>query len=533
MAQRGPTSQAAIDALAELRRAPRHVLLRAIDRLEQGIASLEGTFEVPSGWFLTTASGYDSPKRGRVSGAIALADAAEMIAALCKAIDHHGDELPDGSLGVEELAERWNVSPRTLQRYRAKGLAARSVRAGRTRRLVFSPTVIESFEQRAGAALSEATRFSRFSDAERARATALVAEMKSKGIPITEATHRAGRELGRSAEAIRQLIAKEQGPGTTWSDRERRFALRAQDRFIEPAAIAERLARDTGLTRRIIDVQRLERLRGQDISVPAIEPPTVPRLPLGAQGPTLLADLIAEMRDTSAPDRTQERALTIYARFLVGRAATSVAKLEAAKLRAEPIDSAETDLLWAARLRVEALRPLLGFVLRGVEARLGGEIETLPARLAATRLQLALAAAAEAAHRYDPGRGGRLSAAVTIAVDRAAGEASADHARSTGARRSFANARIEDWTRRVSPWQRFLEPPPSLRMGLHSLDESQRSLLEARFGFGERPHTLAELSERFDIHRPWIARRVREAAHAAIHAGRDAQRADPHDTISP
>lgn len=533
MARRGPTSQPAIDALAELTRAPRHVVLRAIDRLERGIASLEPHQDVPAGWFLTTASGYDSPRRGRVTADVALVDAAEIIAALCKAVDLREGDLPEGSLPASELATRWNISPRTLQRYRAKGLAARSVRSGRTRRLVYSPIVIDSFERRAGATLEEATRFSRLTATERARAAALVAEFRSKGIPTTEATRLAGRELGRSAEAIRQLIAEDHRSGPRWSDRDRRVALRAHDRCIEPAAIADRLGRDTGLTRRIIDVKRLERLRDQDLTSVAMEPPAEPRLPLGAQGPTLLADLIAEMRESSAPDRAQERTLTTYARFLVGRASASVAEAQAAKLRAEPIDAIETDLLWAARLRVEALRPLLGFVLRGLEARLGGEIESLPARLAATRLQLAIAAAAEAAHRYDPARGGRLSAAVTIAVDRAAGETPRDHTRSTGARRSFANARIEDWTRRVSPWQRFLEPLPSLRAGLRTLDEPQRMLLEARFGFGERPHTLAELSDRFGIPRPWIARRVREAARAAMHAGRRAQPVGPHDTIGP
>jgi hypothetical protein len=247
----------------------------------------------------------------------------------------------------------------------------------------------------------------------------------------------------------------------------------------------------------------------------------MPRLPLGAPGPTVLADLVAEMRDAHMPDRATERTLTAAARFLTARAGRTIAGVHAASIRAEPIDRAETDLLWAARLRVEALRPLLGIVLRGIEARLGEPIESLPARQATTRLQLALAAAAEAAHRYDPARGGRLSAAVTVAVDRATGDGHHAPARSTSARRSFAQSRIDDWTRRVSPWQGFLDAPRTLRAGLHALPDGQRAMLEARYGLGERPHTLAELAERFGVHRPWIARRVREAARSAIAAGRD------------
>ncbi|MFI4883504.1 MAG: sigma factor-like helix-turn-helix DNA-binding protein [Phycisphaerales bacterium JB064] len=533
MARRGPTSQAAIDALAELKRAPRRVVIRAIERLEAGIAALDTETEVPAGWFLSTASGYASERRGRVPGDIALADTAALIESLSGSIDLRADELPEGCVGVKELASAWSVAERTLHRYRAKGLAARSVRSGRTRRLVFSPCVVEAYQRRAGKKLGEAKHFTRMSEEQRSQALSHVDALLAKGETISTATQSVAKDMGRSPEAIRQLVLKREGDRESWTSRDRKLALRAHDRFIEPSTIAERLGHDATATRRMIDAQRLERLRAMDIEAMELPEPTPPRLPLGAPGPTVLADLVAEMRDTSAPDRATERTLTAYARFLTSRAARTIAEARAATLRAEPIDAAETDLLWAARLRVEALRPLLGFVLRGIEARLGSEIEALPARVAATRLQLALAAAAEAAHRYDPGRGGRLSAAVTIAVDRVATETPAGTAKASGARRSFAQSRIDDWTRRVSPWQGSLDAPALLRSGLHTLPEEQRSLLEARYGFGERPHTLAELSESFGIHRPWVARRVREAARAAMEAGRRARDGRAADTIGP
>ena len=534
MARRGPSnrlqSQAAIETLAELQRAPRHVIVRAVDRLEAGLAELDDQTQVPAGWFLTTASGYNSPKRGRVPASVALADTAALIEALCIGIDMTEAELPDGAMPAAQLAERWGVSERTLHRARIRGLAARSVRVGRTRRLVFAPIVIEAHARRAGPGLERARAFSRMTEAQRDQAIERYRALREQHKPATESARLVAEELGRSAEAIRQLVAAHERAGDRWSDRDRRLALRAHDRFLEPAAIAERLGRKTTAIRRMIDAERLERLHALDIEMLVSDEPPAPRLPLGAPGPTLLADLIAEMRETNAPDRETEHALTTHARFLTSRAAHTIAGVRAAMLRAEPIDAAETDLLWAARLRIEALRPLLGFVLRGVEARLGGEIESLPARVATTRLQLALAAAAEAAHRYDPARGGRLSAAVTIAVDRVAGTTPAGSAKPTAARRSFAQWRVEDWTRRVSPWQRFLEAPATLRAGMASLDAKQRAILESRFGFGERPHTLAEISERLGIHRPWVGRRVREAARAALVAGRAVWASD---TIGP
>lgn len=489
-------------------------MLRAVERLEGAIATLDTSQDVQAGWFLSTASGYDIHVPGRVPGQTALFDACAIIETLSAAADTKPDELPDGCQTVNELAKKWNIAVRTLHRYRAQGLSARSVRSGRTRRLMFTPAAITAFEARRGGAIESARSFGRLSADEQERAKARARELQSGGKTPNAAARVVAHELGRSHEAIRQLLQRDSGDSAAWTNRDRRIALRAHDRFLEPVAVADRLGRETNATRRIIDGQRLARLRNLDLDPELVGEPPSPKIPLGAPGPTLLADLVAEMRDPHAPDRTAERQITAYARFLTTRAARTIAEVHAAKLRAEPIDAAETDLLWAARLRVEALRPMLGIVLRSIEARLGGEIESLPARLATSRLQLALAAAAEAAHRYDPARGGRLSAAVTVAADRVASDTPAPDQATSAARRSFTQSRIDDWTRRVSPWQVFLEPPRYLRAGLHTLPDDQRALLEARFGIGERPHTLAELADRFGIHRPWIARRVREAARA-------------------
>lgn len=521
MPERQPTSRAATDALAELRRAPRRVMLRAIERLEDAANQIDTTATVPAGWYLSTASGYDIHAAGRVPGEVALADACVLIESLCAAANVQPDELPPGCLGVKELAARWSIAQRTLHRYRKNGLPARSVRAGRTRRLAFTPAAVSAYEARHGKAIGQARSFTRLSEADRQKAIHRASELQSQGATQNAAARAVATELGRSHEAIRQLLARASGGSSAWTDRHKRLAVRAHDRFLEPADIAARLGRDTGATRRIIDAARLARLQGLDLVAAELSQPPAPRPPLGAPGPTLLADLVAEMRETTVPDRASEHAIISYARYLTTRAARAIAQERAASLRAEPIDAAETDLLWAARLRVEALRPLLGIVLRGIEARLGDEIESLPARQATTRLQLALAAAAEATHRYDPTRGGRLSGAVSIAVDRAAGDAPPPAPKATSARRSFAQSHIEDWTRRVSPWQAFLDAPNALRRGIYALPQDQRALLEARFGLGERPHTLAELADRFDIHRPWIARRVREAARSALAAGRD------------
>ncbi|GIW74327.1 MAG: hypothetical protein KatS3mg103_0849 [Phycisphaerales bacterium] len=541
MPRRGPSSPAAVDALAQLRRSPRRIVLRAIDRLELAIGRIDPDESVPAGWFLTTASGYPTHAPGRVPGRQAIADAVALVESLSRAIDLRPADLPAGFLTLADLAERWGLSERTVHRYRPLGLACRSVRSGRTRRLVFSPSVVEAFESRLGRRVSAARRFSRMDPAERTRAVRAVRELLDRGTGRTAAIRAVADELGRSPEAIRQAVGAQDGRDDRWPPRARRLALRAHDRFIEPSAIAQRLGREVGATRRMIDAGRLARLASLDLPPwPAAEPRTTvqpSQVPVGAPGARWLADLVAEMRQASAPNPASERAATAWARYLCARARGTLATVRPAALRAQPIDQAETDLLWAARLRVEALRPLLGLILRVVEARLGGPIESLPGRQAAELLLASIDAAARAAQRYDPDRGGRLSAAVSVAVDRSWNASHALAQRPGSARRSFASVPIEDWTRRVSPWQAFLEPPLALRLGLAELPDEQRGLLEARFGLGEQPHTLAQLSDRFGIHLPWVATRVRQAARRAIALGRQGLSNEPPrpapDTIEP
>lgn len=497
-----------------------------MDRLEDGIAGLDEGVTVGAGWFLSTASGYAIEVRGRVSGEVALADAGAIVEGLSARVGLRAWELGEGFVGVDALAERWSISARTLHRYRRHGLAGRYVREGRSRRLVFSPVIISAFKARRGSMLDRAGAFGRLTEAERSRALERLADLRASGLTATAAAHAVARELGRSHESIRRVAREGGGGSASWTDRQRALALRAHDRALEPADIAERLGRDVSGTRRMIDAQRLARLRSLALPAEAMDEPAAPKLPVGAPGPVLLADLVSEMREPRVPDRRMELALMAYSRYLVCRAGRAIAEVRAARLRSEPIDAAERDLLWAARLRVEALRPLLGVVLRSVEARLGGEIEALPARAAASRLELALHAAAEAANRFDPGRGGRLSGAVSLAVDHAFGEAStrgereAAGDRSGSARRSFGRYRVGDWTLWVCPWQAYLDASPMVRAGLGALAPEGRALLEAWFGLGERPMTLVELSGRFGIHRPWVARRVREAIREARGAGR-------------
>ena len=141
---------------------------------------------------------------------------------------------------------------------------------------------------------------------------------------------------------------------------------------------------------------------------------------------------------------------------------------------------------------------------------MGRRCEDLPARALEEMLLEAVFAAAGAVDAFDPFRGGRLAGPVGLAVDRV-GAAWSKEGRlpKVGAAGRAAlvlgeGARLAEWTHRMSAWQRWLEPPAGVREAAMAGRPTARdaALLRARFGWGERPCTHAELLGRFAMTLP-------------------------------
>ncbi|MCW5766068.1 MAG: helix-turn-helix domain-containing protein, partial [Phycisphaeraceae bacterium] len=294
--------------------------------------------------------------------------------------------------------------------------------------------------------------------------------------------------------------------------------------------LARRFGRSPSAIHRAAHQARAERLLTLDLA-PGFEPardlvladarllePAPVRLALGRPGAATLAEHLRQTTEAGWPDPTVElRRARAYA-ALKALCREHLAGLDPYAPSATDLDTIETRLLWAARLKAELVRGQQMLVLKTVEARLGRRLETI-AGTAARRLVLsAIDAIAESVDRHDPFGAGRLAAPAGIAVNRAMARwEAADGApvlRSRQAARAEplvdpAAVELPDWTRTVAPWQAFLEAPEHARRTAHPTDGP---LLAARFGFaGERPRTLAELAAEHKVALHVMARRVNSA----------------------
>lgn len=501
----------------------------------------------PEDWIVFRITGYRPEIREPATfvGGALLADVSGLIERLSSAAKIHESELEPGQfLDVDEVCARWKVSRKTLERWRRQGLVARRVRGENGKpRLAFSTAVVERFEQgRAGSAEHGYSRIGAQLEARMLRRAGAYAKL---GCSLNQAAKRISARYGRAHETVRQLLKRHERTGALFAhrgpatERERRLMARAAWACIEPAVIARKLDRSSAAVHRVLNDERAERLRmlaemiggsgpGFTGDQSVLEPEPV-RSGLGEAGPTDLLELVRGARAAGVPLGVVERAQGLAHRFLLARVQGLIADLPAHGARATALDRIETDLRWACRLKTELVRSQLPLLVRVLESSLGKPLEEVRSGRLGPLLQGALGAIGDAVDAYDPDKGGRLAAGAGIGLNRIAAKFVREQAIEPPSRTRAVGmlgpgVRVDDWTRRVSPWQTWrghawLEPRSLVRAGLRGLGETERQLVCARFGWGPAPATLVEIAARMGLTVMRAAAIERAALRACLRAG--------------
>jgi RNA polymerase sigma factor (sigma-70 family) len=113
-----------------------------------------------------------------------------------------GEEM----LSLEEVSRRFNVSTKTISRWRLRGLVARRVKANGRSHLGFPLSAVEQFVNRHRDRVERSGRFSHLSDAEKDEIILTARGLAAAGGSLTDVSKRIAADLGRSAEAVRYTI---------------------------------------------------------------------------------------------------------------------------------------------------------------------------------------------------------------------------------------------------------------------------------------------------------------------------------------
>ena len=115
-----------------------------------------------------------------------------------------GDEV----LSIEELASRFNVSTKTISRWRDHGLVAQRHFAGGRRRVGFLASAVERFIQDNPLRIERGSRFSQLSQDEHDRIVGWARRLASAGACPADVHRRIASRLNRSVETIRYTIKR-------------------------------------------------------------------------------------------------------------------------------------------------------------------------------------------------------------------------------------------------------------------------------------------------------------------------------------
>lgn len=559
----------ALDKLArELRYAPREALVRDVGRVEELAGDIDPAGSYPEDFVVFRVTGFrpDTGQPSLLTGTRLLADLSALVERMCDAAGLRVDELPTGMFDpAPELCKRWNVSRKTLDRWRREGLIARRVLTESMRpTLVIMRPVAEKFAATHPETLKRASGFSRLGPELESRMLRRARVYRGRfGCSLNQAAVRLARRYKRSPEAIRQLLKRHDGKlnppagtaantdvlpragGTgastrgSISQRERRTYYRASLRGLDPVWIAKRTRRAAVGVRRAINIERAAALRALAESGTLLAPisPTFARpeaaevllkvqtvrLGLGAPGLTDLAAFLEDARERTVPLGAEEIARRTAMCFLLYRARNQIEALDRGNPSAQAIDRIETDLRWTLRLKAELMRPHWALAIETVESQLGRDrgmsaisTELLPELIASLRDALA-----EAVDHYEPFRspevGARLAGSVSVVVARIGARwakrlASQDPRGARAQTRILPGTALGDWTRRVATWQPLVDPPDRAMARVSSLESPLRRLIEQRLGLGGvAPHTLMELSRTLGRSATRLAREERTA----------------------
>jgi RNA polymerase primary sigma factor len=116
------------------------------------------------------------------------------------------EQVAEEMLTLDEVSDRFNVSTKTISRWRLRGLVARRVKKEGRSVLGFPRASVEQFANRYRDRVEKSGRFSHLSDTEKDTIILTARRLAVEGHSLTDVSKRLATDLHRSAEAVRYTI---------------------------------------------------------------------------------------------------------------------------------------------------------------------------------------------------------------------------------------------------------------------------------------------------------------------------------------
>ena len=263
----------------QVRFAPRDVRLLQIDKAEKLLADIDFEQRYHYQEICERITSY-RPDRFPdlvLTGEDAAHDLRCFVEDLSDSADISVESIEEPVLTVDDVSQRYNVSTKTVDRWRNKGLVSRRILFGNRKRIGILESSLERFIDRNREDVQRSRSFKQLTDGEREEIVRRARRMARYGGCPSEISRRLARKLGRSSETIRYTLKNYDRdnpdsavfPNATeaLTDQQKRDIYAASRRGEAVEQLAGRFCRTKTSIYRIIAEVRAQRLVEQPIAL--------------------------------------------------------------------------------------------------------------------------------------------------------------------------------------------------------------------------------------------------------------------------
>jgi RNA polymerase sigma factor (sigma-70 family) len=272
-----------IDTLEDLARqltfSPHDARVAQIAAAEELLHTLNPTKAYPLDFVIFRVTGYH-PKQAEpllFPGQALQHDLGQLIEVVSDSLSLLSSSLAEPVLSIDDVTEKFNVTSKTIQRWRRKGLPARRfIFPDGKRRVGFLLSSVERFVSIHENQVVQAANFSQVADGEREEILRRARRLaEGCGCCVREITRRIARKLNRSPLTVLHIIRKfdQEHPAQAIfpsaaapiSEKQKAFILRKHDSGTDVRRLARRLGRPSGDVYRVLLEEQAERLKSRKI----------------------------------------------------------------------------------------------------------------------------------------------------------------------------------------------------------------------------------------------------------------------------
>ena len=509
----------------QVRFAPRDKKLQQAARAEKLLSEIDTdrTYNYVDLCYKITDFRPESYPDLKVTGTEARHDLRLFVEDVSGAADVAVAEAGERVMTVEELAEAFNVSTKTVQRWRDQGLVSRRFVFDGRKRLGFLQSSVDRFVALNEDRVARGSRFSQLTDEERDWIIRRARRLANHGANAAEVARRLARKTSRSPETIRYTLKAfdESHPdlaifpdgGGPISDSDKQNIFQHYRRGESVDSLCRRYRRTKTSVYRILNEVRAQKIAALALdyidnelfSKPWAEkqilgaaPPVVPAA-RKARAPAGLPPYLAALYEEPLLTREQEQYLFRKMNFLKYKAAKLRRELDPAKAKSGIMDEIERLHAESVTVKNKVIRANLRLVV-SIAKRHVGPLESFFDLVSDGNMSLI-----RAVEKFDYARGNKFSTYATWAVMKnfartIPGEIKHRDRFKTSADEMFSAT--ED--RRTDQYE--LEHAQSQRetqIGkiLEKLDEREQTIIIRRFGLdhGREPLTLKEVGDELGV----------------------------------